>query len=152
MTNLQRNYSTGEVELDGSTIYHKTEYRERRDHFAFYTVNAPIAGFDTDRESFLGLYNGMNEPQVIAEGRSRNSVASGWSPIGSHSLNVTLAPGEAQTFVFVVGYVENPRDQKWERPGVINKERANSMMADFVTAEKVDSALCRLREYWTDLL
>ena len=30
MTNFQRNLSTGEVEVIGSTIYHKTEYRERR--------------------------------------------------------------------------------------------------------------------------
>ena len=55
-----------------STIYHKTEYRERRNHYAFYTVNAPVAGFDTDRESFLGLYNGFGEQQVVSEGKSRN--------------------------------------------------------------------------------
>ena len=34
MTNFQRNLSTGEVEIDGATIYHKTEYRERRNHYA----------------------------------------------------------------------------------------------------------------------
>ena len=43
MTNFQRNYSTGEVEIHGSAIYHKTEYRERRNHYAVYAVNAPIA-------------------------------------------------------------------------------------------------------------
>src|SRR5262249_16175612 len=72
MNNYQRNFSTGEVEIVGSTIYHKTEYRERRDHYAFYHVNAPVAGFDSDRESFLGLYNGMHEPEVVAAGKSRN--------------------------------------------------------------------------------
>ena len=55
MENFQRNFSTGEVEIEGSTIYHKTEYKERRNHYAFYHVNAPIDGFDTDRESCLGL-------------------------------------------------------------------------------------------------
>ena len=69
-TNYQRNLSIGEVEVDGSTIYHKTEYRERRNHYAVHSVNAPVAGFDTDRESFLGLWNGFGEPQVVAEGRS----------------------------------------------------------------------------------
>ncbi|HVO42270.1 MAG TPA: hypothetical protein VMT34_06595, partial [Aggregatilineales bacterium] len=101
MTNFQRNFSIGEVEVEGSTIYHKTEYRERRDHFAFYSVNAPVAGFDTDRETFVGLYNGLNEPQVVREGRSHNSVASGWSPIASHSLEVALQPGEEKSFVFL---------------------------------------------------
>ena len=125
MTNYQRNFSTGEVEVDGSTLYHKTEYRERRDHYAFYHVNAKVAGFDTDRESFLGLYNGLGEPEVVAEGESTNSVASGWSPIASHCLDVELAPGEKKTFVFTLGYVENPDDEKWEKPGVINKKPAH---------------------------
>ena len=121
-TNYQRNLSIGEVEVDGSTIYHKTEYRERRNHYAVHSVNAKVAGFDTDRESFLGPWNGFAEPQVVAEGKSRNSMASGWSPIGSHQLAVDLAPGEEKTFVFVLGYVENPVAEKWERPGVVNKK------------------------------
>ena len=122
MTNYQRNFSTGEVEVEngGSTIYHKTEYRERRDHFAFYNVNAPVAGFDTDRETFFGLYNDWSEPQVALKGESSKSVASGWAPIASHGLDVNLAPGEEKVFVFTLGYVENPREEKWEdgKPGV----------------------------------
>ncbi len=152
MTNFQRNFSTGEVEVEGSTIYHKTEYRERRDHFAFYSVNAPIAGFDTEREAFVGLYNSLSEPQVVSEGRSRNSVASGWSPIASHSLAVTLQPQQAVTFIFVLGYVENPASEKWERPGVINKVRAHALIDAFTTPAQVDSALANLRDYWTNLL
>ena len=53
-----------------------------------------------------------------------NSVASGWSPIASHCLEVELAPGEEKSFVFVLGYVENPQAEKWESPGIINKTRA----------------------------
>ena len=151
-TNYQRNLNTGEVEIDGSTIYHKTEYRERRNHFAFYHVNAPVAGFDTDRATFLGLYNGFHEPEVVQEGKSRNSVASGWSPIASHALDVSLAPGETKTFVFVLGYIENPRDEKWEKPGVINKTRAKALIAEFSTPEKVSGALAALNQYWNELL
>jgi cellobiose phosphorylase len=151
-TNYQRNLSTGEVEIEGSTIYHKTEYRERRNHFAFYGVNAPVAGFDTDRATFLGLYNGFHEPEAVQEGKSRNSVASGWSPIASHSLDVSLGPGESKTFVFVLGYVENPKEEKWEEPGVVNKTRAKALMAEFSTPEKVAGALASLNEYWSGLL
>jgi cellobiose phosphorylase len=151
-TNYQRNFSTGEVEVDGSAIYHKTEYRERRDHYAVYGVNAPIAGFDTDRESFLGLWNGWSEPQVVAEGRSRDSVASGWAPIGSHQLAVDLAPGEEKSFVFVLGYVENPADEKWESPGVVNKGRAKALLSRFSTTDQVEAALAEIRDYWTGML
>ena len=151
-SNYQRNLSIGEVEVDGSAIYHKTEYRERRNHYAVHAVNAQVAGFDTDRESFLGPWNGFGEPAVVAEGKSRNSLASGWSPIGSHQLDVELAPGEARTFIFVVGYVENPVADKWEKPGVVNKQPARELLARFHTASQVDAALVALRDYWTDLL
>ncbi|HEY7356226.1 MAG TPA: hypothetical protein VH590_07160, partial [Ktedonobacterales bacterium] len=152
MTNFQRNLSTGEVEIDGSTIYHKTEYRERRNHFAFYHVNAPVAGYDTDRESFLGLYQGYDAPQVVLEGQSRHSHAIGWSPIASHSLRVALEPGESKTYIFVLGYVEMPEDQKWQAPNVINKEQARQTIERFRDAASVAQALAALQERWSALL
>jgi cellobiose phosphorylase len=148
MTNFQRNFSTGEVEVVGSTLYHKTEYRERRDHYAFYHCGEAISGFDTDRESFFGLYEGMHEPRAVVEGKSRNSVASGWSPIGSHSVSVQLDPGESKAIVFVLGYVQNPPSEKWERPGVINKKRAQATIAAFSSADRVDAALAELRGHY----
>lgn len=152
MTNFQRNFSTGEVEVEDSVIYHKTEYKERRNHFAYYSVNAPIQGFDTDRETFVGLYNGFDRPDAVFEGKPRNSVAHGWSPIGSHYLEVELQPGEQKTFVFQLGYVEMPKDQKWESKGIINKVKAKERIARFDTVEKVDAALQELKEYWSKLL
>ena len=105
MENFQRNLSCGEVEIEGSVIYHKTEYKERRNHYAFFSVNAPIDGFDTDRETFVGLYNGFEQPVAVAEGSPRNSVAHGWSPIASHYIEVNLEPVESRELVFVLGYI-----------------------------------------------
>ncbi|WP_346855359.1 glycosyl transferase [uncultured Draconibacterium sp.] len=152
MENFQRNFSTGEVEIDGSTLYHKTEYRERRNHYAFYTVNTEIAGFDTDRETFMGLYNGFDEPKVVADGESKMSVAHGWSPIASHSIEVELQPGESKDYVFVLGYIENEQDEKWESKGIINKTKAKALISKFDTSEKVDAAFAELNQYWDDLL
>ena len=152
MTNFQRNFSTGEVEVAGSAIYHKTEYRERRNHYAVFGVNAPVDGFDTDRESFLGLYNGFDRPDAVFEGRPRNSVASGWAPIGSHYIEVTLAPGEEKSYIFVLGYCENPEDEKWEAPGVINKAPAKKLLSRFRTDRQVDAALAELKACWDGLL
>lgn len=150
--NLQRNLSTGEVEIDGSTLYHKTEYKERRNHYAFYHVNTPIDGFDTDRESFMGLYNEYSGPQAVLEGQPTNSEAHGWSPIASHYIEVELKPGESKELVFVLGYIENPEDQKWESKGIINKTPAKALIDQFDTSEKVNAALAELRTYWDKLL
>lgn len=152
MENFQRNFSTGEVEIDGSVIYHKTEYKERRDHYAYYGVNTKVQGYDTDRESFFGLYNGFDEPQVVYEGKARNTEAHGWSPIASHYIEVELKPGESKDFIFVLGYVENKEEEKWESKNVINKKKAKETLAKFDTAEKVDAALAELKTYWDNLL
>ncbi len=152
MENFQRNFSTGEVEIEDSVIYHKTEYKERRDHFAYYSVNVPMQGYETDRETFFGLYNGFDEPQVVADGKPRNSEAHGWSPIASHYLEVELQPGESKDFVFVLGYVENKEDEKWESKNIINKTKAKETIARFDTVAKVNAALAELREYWDNLL
>jgi cellobiose phosphorylase len=152
MENFQRNFSTGEVEIEGSVIYHKTEYKERRDHYAYYSVNVPIQGYDTDRESFFGLYNGFDEPQVVAEGKPKNTEAHGWSPIASHYIEVELKPGESKDFIFVLGYVENKEDEKWESKNVINKKKAKETIAKFNTSAKVEAALADLRKYWDNLL
>ena len=152
MENFQRNFSTGEVEIEGSVIYHKTEYRERRNHYAYYSVNVPIDGFDTDRETFVGLYNGFDHPDAVFEGRPRNSHAHGWSPIASHYIEVELQPGESRDYIFVLGYVENEQDEKFIAPKVINKEKALATIARFDTTEKVDAAFSELNAYWDALL
>ena len=150
--NFQRNFSTGEVEIKGSVIYHKTEYKERRNHYAFFSVNAPIAGFDSDRESFIGTYGGFDAPKAVVAGQPTNSVADGWSPCASHCLEMELKPGETKEYVFILGYVENPVDDKWESKGVINKKKAEAMISQFATTQDADKALAELKDSWDKLL
>ena len=151
-TNFQRNFSTGEVEIEGSAIYHKTEYRERRNHFAVYAVNADIDGFDTDRASFIGYYNGFGEAQVPFANKSSNSVASGFAPIGSHWLKRSLKPGEMASFIFVLGYCENPQDKKFIAPNVINKAPAHEILNKYKTDAQFEEAFTELKAYWSELL
>jgi cellobiose phosphorylase len=151
-TNFQRNLSIGEVEVSGSAIYHKTEYRERRNHYAVWSVNAPIDGFDTDRDSFCGAYRGFANPQAVEAGKSSNTLASGWAPIGSHKIDISLAPGESKTYIFTLGFIENPPEEKWESPGIINKARAKDLISSFQTDEQVSQALNELDAYWSGLL
>ena len=151
-TNFQRNLSIGEVEIEGSTIYHKTEYRERRNHYSFFTVNSEIDGFDTSRDDFLGLRNSNELPDAVKENKSRNSVASGWYPIASQQIKVTLDPGESKELIFILGYSENPRDQKFIAPNVIRKDGAHDIISRFSTEAQVDEAFAKLKEYWEGLL
>ena len=152
MKNFQRNLSTGEVELSGSAIFHKTEYRERRNHYAVYSVNTDIDGFDTDRDAFLGAYRGADCPQAVENGACTNSIANGWSPIASHQVQLTLSPGETKSLVFVLGYIENNTEDKWESYGIINKKPAFEMIGKYQTDADVESAFAQLNNYWKSLL
>ncbi len=156
MENFQRNLSTGEIELEKNdaftAVYHKTEYRERRNHYAVYSVNVPVDSFDTSRDAFLGAYRDASNPVAIENGKCSNSIASGWYPIASHQLTVDLAAGESKTFVFVLGYCENPQDEKWESKGIINKKPAEAMMDRFATNEAVEAAFADLKKSWDGLL
>jgi len=150
--NFQRNLSTGEVEVEGSTIYHKTEYRERRNHYAIFSVNSPIDGFDTIRDEFIGAYRSGSDPEVVVNGQAKNTMASGWSPIASHQINITLQPGETKSLVFVLGYCENPDDDKWDAPNVVKKAPAKALLAKFQTDADVEKSFAELQDYWKTLL
>ncbi len=151
-TNFQRNLSLGEVEVIGSEIYHKTEYRERRNHYAFYSVNQPVDGFDTNRDDFLGAYGSIQSPKAVVDQSSYQTLASGGAVIGSHRIEVSLAPGEEKSFIFLLGYAENPDKKKWEAPNVINKTPAKAIMSRYQTDDQVKEALARLASYWDKLL
>jgi cellobiose phosphorylase len=153
-TNYQRNFNTGQVEVQEGVIYHKTEYRERRDHFAFFACSEPLAGFDTQRDVFLGPYRGWDRPAAVEGGRSFNSMAHGWAPMGSHHVQITLEPGESRQVIFLLGYHESPRDGKFDPPDSqqVDKRTVAPVVAKYLNSDTVAAAFDALRRYWDGLL
>lgn len=152
--NFQRNYSVGEVEVVDDVIYHKTEYRERRDHFAFFACSEQLAGYDTQREDFLGPYRGWDAPLAVEKGNSKNSICIGWQPIGSHHVKVSLKPGETRKIIFLLGYQENKQSEKFSPANsqVINKRHVKPVISKYLKQETVDKAFKTLHDYWLGLL
>ena len=151
-SNFQRNFSIGEVELEPNAIYHKTEYRERRDHYAVLWADRPYEGFDTSRDAFMGVYGAPSMPQAVKNGACTGSVAHGWAPVGAMQFTLSLAPGASQTLLLGLGYIENPEDAKWSAPGVINKEPAHALLREFQTDAQFEEKLAALKAYWAGLL
>lgn len=151
-TNFQRTYSIGEVEVEDGVIYHKTEYRERRDHYTIFGCTGPVSGFDTSRDDFVGVHNGLHDPKAVLAGAATNSIAHGWNPVGSHHLRLELAAGEEESFTFVLGYVEHGKEDKFTAPGIINKTKGKALMAAYAELGKVDAALAGVKGRWETLL
>jgi cellobiose phosphorylase len=152
--NFQRNYSIGEVEVVDGVIYHKSEYRERRNHFAYFACSEPLAGFDTQRDSFLGPYRGWDAPMAVENGRMSNSIALGWQPVGAQQIKLHLDPGEHKKIIFVLGYHENPPKEKFEPPDsqTINKLNVKAVIDRYLQAGEATKAFQELRNYWDGLL
>ena len=151
-SNYQRNYSTGEVEADARAIYHKTEYRERRNHYAVFWANRDADGFDTSRDAFIGVYGSPARPQAVLKGGCTGSVAHGWQPVAAQQFNLTLEPGASDSLIFGLGYIENPEEEKWAAPGRINRSRAEAMMARYADDAAFDAARAALDAGWERLL
>ncbi len=153
-TNFQRNFSTGEVEVEKGIIYHKTEYRERRDHFAFFACSEKLAGYDTQRDAFLGAYRSWDNPEVVERGKSGNTIAHGWAPMGSHHVKLSLKPGETKQIIFLLGYHKNPKDQKFNPPDsqTVNKQLVKPVISKYLRPAAVENAFRDLKGYWDQLL
>lgn len=151
-TNFQRNFSTGEVEVEAGAIYHKTEYRERRNHYAVLWADRPFQGFDTAREAFMGSYGSPAAPEAVLRGACAGSAAQGWAPVGAMQFHVELEPEAEETLLLGLGYVENPEEEKFSGPGVINKRLAHELMERYRTKEQSAAAFRELGRYWEELL
>jgi len=152
-TNFQRNFSTGQVEIDRGVIYHKTEYRERRNHFAYFACSEKLAGMIRSAMSFW-LVQGLGQ---AGRGGARTFIQFGgkrMGPIGSHHVRVSLKPGESRRVIFVLGYHENPVDAKFDPPGsqTINKRAVKPVIAKYLDPAVVTAAFESLRQYWDRLL
>ncbi|HWA88256.1 MAG TPA: glycosyl transferase [Opitutus sp.] len=152
MTNYQRTYSIGEVEVEGSAIYHKTEYRERRNHYALFGCTRKIDGYDTSRDAFIGVHNGLHDPRAVLAGRCTNSLAHGWNPVGAHQLNLTLKPGAEETFAFVLAYVDQGDLPKFDAPFIINKTKGREILKKYSDVAAIDAAFAALKQRWEELL
>lgn len=152
MTNYQRNYSTGQVEIENGSIFHITEYRERRNHYAYFTSSEPVSGYDSSRDAFVGVHNGLYAPQAVLQGSCNNSTAYGWLPIAVQQIDLELKPGESKTINFLLGYGENPQDKKFLENGRIRKDEFEAVRSKYLKTTDVLAAFDVHKKYWDNLI
>jgi N,N'-diacetylchitobiose phosphorylase len=66
-------------------------------------VGAPVVGFDTSREAFIGTYRGYHNPIAVEQGQCQNSKAYGDNACGSLQTDITLQPGESRNLMVLLG-------------------------------------------------
>jgi len=66
-------------------------------------TGAPLAGYETVRERFLGSYGGYAAPEAVVKGSCSNFLAEGDNTCGSLQADLTLAPGETREVIVLLG-------------------------------------------------
>ena len=98
-------------------------------------IGAPIAGYDTSREAFLGSYRSYDRPLVVEQGQCTNSNTYGDSGCGTLQVNLTLQPGESKDLLVMLGIgTAETIGQK--------------TVAEFGSLERADQELIKLKADW----
>ncbi len=98
-------------------------------------VGAPLAGYDTSREAFIGPYRAYHNPLVVEQGGCTNSNVYGDNGCGSLQTDLTLQPGESRELLVMLG-IGDAR--------TLGKRTA----AEFGSLERAEAELHKLKENW----
>jgi cellobiose phosphorylase len=108
-------------------------------YVAFHSSNVKPASYDSDKESFLGMYGTLRSPASVVAGRLKKRTGNWLDPIASLQNSLRLKPGEQRTLVFTLG-AANTREQA---VGIITRYRKQSA---------VEEALTAVQQRWKSLL
>ncbi len=109
------------------------------EYVAFHSCSSAPAGYDCDKESFMGMYQNQRAPKSVKEGILKKQSGNSLDAIGSLHVKVSLKPGETKTVVFVLGATEK-------------KETARSIIKRFKSVKAVDDAFSETTAWWDSLL
>jgi cellobiose phosphorylase len=111
------------------------------------------AGYDTSRDAFVGIHEGLHEAKVPFAGKASNSKAFGWNPIGSHrSLAGTPArtsprPSRSSWPTWTTPWAS---PEKFVAPYVMNKTVGKAIVEKYSKPGAVEAAFASLKAYWDE--
>jgi cellobiose phosphorylase len=121
-----------------------TQQQENKewDQWAFFTVNAPVAAFETLRERFIGPYRNETNPLALEAARLGSRDTDFGNAVGALQVEIDLAPGETRDLIYSLGVI--PKES-------FEAER-DSRLARYRDGAAVDKALVEIGRGWDDFL
>jgi cellobiose phosphorylase len=116
-----------------------TQHQENKewDRWAFFTVNRPVAAYETVRERFIGAFRSESDPAGLERGLSSRDMDCG-NAVAALQVELELAPGESAGVIFSLGVIAKTEFEA-AKAGTVGKYR---------DAASVDAALARVKAGW----
>ena len=108
---------------------------EQARHSFLAVSGAPVKGFDTDRNVFLGAYGTYANPVVVEQGRCKNSIAVGDNACGVLQVDVALKPGESKELIVFMGIGKA-------------EEEGKQALREMGNPERVQEEFLKLKTFW----
>lgn len=106
---------------------------------AFHSSNLTPVSFDTDKESFLGMYGQQSMPAGVTAKRLAKKKGNWLDHIASLHNDVKLGPGAETTVYFTLGCADS-------------KEQATALAKKYHSEKNVDAAFAAMQQRWAGLL
>lgn len=108
-------------------------------YIAFHSCNVKPIAFDSDKETFLGMYGNQRQPEAVREGKLKKRAGNWLDPIASLQIAITLEPREEKTICFTLGAADS-------------SEQATVLIKKYRSLETVETELDHVHQRWNDLL
>ncbi len=108
-------------------------------YVAFHSVNLPVASFDCDKESFIGMYNDIENPIAVTTGKCGNKFGNSYDAIASLNVNVEIDPGDEEVLIFTLGATDDV-------------EKAKEIIKKYKLLGEVDKSLEEVKTKWDEIL
>jgi len=106
---------------------------------AFHSSSLRPSSYDTDKETFLGMYGSQNSPDAVREGKLKKRTGNWLDPVASLHTKISLRPNEKKTACFTLGAADS-------------KTQALRYVLKYRRLPEVDRALQKVRLQWSRLL
>ena len=153
LENLQYSQYVVVAKYKDNMISRKNSTRDAFKELWFGVTGAPVTGFDTDRDAFLGDYRTQKNPIAVEKGECSGSECVGDNSCASIQTTLELAPGETKHVIYMMG-VGNP-DVPWDDSddkNPVTHRPGREVMAEYGTPERVEKELKLIQEEWRDFL
>ena len=108
-------------------------------HVAFHAASVKPAGFETDKEGFLGRHGSLSAPAALTRARLQGVAGKWQDAIASLQVPVVLRPGQTREIVFTLGIAPS-------------KPAALGLARRYQTTKAVERAWDAMERHWESYL